>query len=1689
MLAPDPAARPPRRPRFRAGLTAAAVLSTVVPAVGLTLASPAEAAFDTTMTFQNGRDWIDVGPNASIYIDGSLYHADDCPGEDDVQDFLYPASDVYIVPTGGTGGKLVDAGGKGPNTIVATATGIYIGEPIAFTGPGGSLGAGVYDVIFDTCQDGYFDGRDEIYFEAITVEMPDGELPPPSDAIARIKAREQELFTFWTSMHETLALMFKVDKAKAVLECMLTFDGWCLVNVILALTDRDQPLAQTNNHVEDLVLGLTLNVSKNHGAIWQDPPDADFEHLPVLGAAERLDVPSGGAVHDALTALIDPLADEVVLTEAYLHAIERYQGAQEAGDTEWALVHARAARDLAMVMADQLGSTTAVADLREAIADPANGVLAGYETGRQFVARLQQTGLTAVEVQQLRNAGLSEQDINRLEADIAGIGSLPVGDTGILGQLDQLLSSRAGAVSVLGESVADWDAVVAAIEASAGDLGLPVADAGGSYSGAVDGTVSLDASASSAATGSTIAAYEWELDGDGAFDDASGATPTVAVPVTGTSLVSVRVTDAAGRSSVDHAVLARTGELAAPAITATTPGAAAAVVVGEPQTFGVTTPTTGVGYAWLLDGTAVSADATFTYDPDAAAAGVHVLTVDVTGANGRTARRAWRVTVTTPDADGDGWTATPDCDDARADVHPGRMEAFGNGIDDDCDAGTADAPPGGLVGAAWSWGHFQGLGTGSFDDSHTPAPVPALSEVVQVESSHAGGVAIIPGGEVRTWGLGYGIVGDGTQQSRRTPVSPLGVGGAPGTRLTSVVQVASEGPGVIARLSGGEVVAWGANGNGQVGNGSSSNVELHPVSVVTADGTELTDAVDVAQGENTNYILRADGTVWTTGVSRCHGRSPLLATDHAVPAPLFGDDIVDIEAGDSHVIARQSDGTVLACGSSLPELGRGPEGQTAQQMQTPMPVDGFGPGSGIVDIGFGESTAVALHEDGTVFQWGRNLNGAMNAFGVDAGDQRHSPVAGDLPGDVPIVGIDHGSAYHVVAVRADGTTVSWGANNDGAAGTGSFMPNPALGFHLPAITGDVVATSVSDWNSLALVRPLDQPEWDRPLQWLDASAADVSIGEASGGTVPVALSSAAPSDVTVTWRFGVATGTTTIPAGSTSVEVAVPVTDDATDEDDEIVAFTIEDVSNGIGVERRTAMVTVVDDDAPPAASLASVSIAEGDTSLTDAVVRVSLSNPSGRDVAVDYATADGTAVAGEDYRPVTGTVLVPAGQTTADLHLAVIGDQVMEPHEAFTVTAGTSTATVAVTDDEPIVVTVTSPTVTEGDTGTTPAPFELTATAPPAGTTVELPWSVVPGTAEEGVDVDVTTGTATFDAAATTSVVEAVVVADDDLEPLAAEVFGLRFGAATASDGRPVVAADPGAATILEDDVADSVPVVAAGPDTAGGEGSAVALGGTVADDGAVVTTWSTSAAGCTIADPSAIATTITCDDDAVATVTLTADDGSNPAVSDDVTVTVGNVAPAIASATYVGGSLVVDFGDPGADTHSCSVAFGDGTAPVVVEPASAPCTVPHTYGPGSHTASITVLDDDGGQATASVDVTVATPYRWGGFHQPIDDGVLNTVQAGRSIPVKFSLGGDFGLDVLAEGSPASVPVACGTGLPTDGIEETATPGASGLTYDAGSGRYHYVWQTSRAWGGQCRMLVVTLADGTEHTALFRFR
>ena len=141
-----------------------------------------------------------------------------------------------------------------------------------------------------------------------------------------------------------------------------------------------------------------------------------------------------------------------------------------------------------------------------------------------------------------------------------------------------------------------------------------------------------------------------------------------------------------------------------------------------------------------------------------------------------------------------------------------------------------------------------------------------------------------------------------------------------------------------------------------------------------------------------------------------------------------------------------------------------------------------------------------------------------------------------------------------------------------------------------------------------------------------------------------------------------------------------------------------------------------------------------------------------------------------------------------------------------------------------------------------------------------------------------------------------------------------------------------------------------------------------------------------------------------------------------------------------------------------------------------------------GSITATCSAATDNADNTGSPASVTYTVIFDFAGFFRPVDNlPALNVAKAGSAIPLKFSLGGNQGLSILAAGFPTSKVSNCDVAGAPDVIEETVTAGQSSLSYDSTADQYVYVWKTDKNWAGSCRTLTVKLADGTIHQALFK--
>jgi len=216
------------------------------------------------------------------------------------------------------------------------------------------------------------------------------------------------------------------------------------------------------------------------------------------------------------------------------------------------------------------------------------------------------------------------------------------------------------------------------------------------------------------------------------------------------------------------------------------------------------------------------------------------------------------------------------------------------------------------------------------------------------------------------------------------------------------------------------------------------------------------------------------------------------------------------------------------------------------------------------------------------------------------------------------------------------------------------------------------------------------------------------------------------------------------------------------------------------------------------------------------------------------------------------------------------------------------------------------------------------------------------------------------------------------------------------------------------------------------------------------------------------------------------------NVTVAGSTTLTTTETAPALPAGFSVG--------DPPTYYEIETTATFTGTATVCIRYGAADYTDPAAltllhFDAGAWVPALNQTHDLGtqticGQVTSFSPFAVAqSPYAFDGFFQPVDNApTINVANAGQGIPVKFSLGGDFGTAILV-GTPVSRRVACDSGAPVDLVEQTVGTNGPALTYDAGSDRYQLVWRTEKGWTGTCRQLVLTFADGTTEAALFRFK
>jgi len=228
---------------------------------------------------------------------------------------------------------------------------------------------------------------------------------------------------------------------------------------------------------------------------------------------------------------------------------------------------------------------------------------------------------------------------------------------------------------------------------------------------------------------------------------------------------------------------------------------------------------------------------------------------------------------------------------------------------------------------------------------------------------------------------------------------------------------------------GGAVECWGANGSGQLGDGTHT-MRLTPVSVVGLPG----GVAGLTAGRFHTCALLTDGSISCWGDNRFGQLGDGTGVDRSRPTPVvaLGGPATAIAAGSYHTCALLTDGTVECWGDNT----------TAQlaaayldESRVPQPVEGLP--ARATAIASGADHTCALLETGAVDCWGWNLFGQLG-YG-DAFTVRILPV--------PVLGLNgaravDGGFAHTCAVTANGGVDCWGLNASGQVGDGTTKDRP-----------------------------------------------------------------------------------------------------------------------------------------------------------------------------------------------------------------------------------------------------------------------------------------------------------------------------------------------------------------------------------------------------------------------------------------------------------------------------------------------------------------------------------------------------------------------------------------------------------------------------------------------------------------------
>lgn len=344
--------------------------------------------------------------------------------------------------------------------------------------------------------------------------------------------------------------------------------------------------------------------------------------------------------------------------------------------------------------------------------------------------------------------------------------------------------------------------------------------------------------------------------------------------------------------------------------------------------------------------------------------------------------------------------------------------------------GTTSPP---VTPALYGWGsNLEGqLGAGAFASAANPVPVNMRGVlegkiVAAVSSGHAHTLALTSDGRVYGWGNNAnGELGTGPDTNDQTFAVPVSTATALAGKTIAAISAGYDHS--LAADKDGLLFAWGANGEGQLGTGSAGADVRQALQV----GGLLTGkkVVRLSAGSSFSLAVTSTGEVYAWGANidgqLGNGTTTPSATPVLVGGALAGKFVTDVAAGASHAMALTSDGKVYVWGNGADgRLGN----NSTTGSNTPVLVGGVLAGKVVTAISAGAAHSLVLAED-KVYAWGDATHGQVGTGFSSSTVNVLVPtlLSGGLSGK-KVTRISAGSAFSFAATQ-DEKVFAWGSNS------------------------------------------------------------------------------------------------------------------------------------------------------------------------------------------------------------------------------------------------------------------------------------------------------------------------------------------------------------------------------------------------------------------------------------------------------------------------------------------------------------------------------------------------------------------------------------------------------------------------------------------------------------------------------------